>query len=104
MGGGKEDRMGANISNGIAQLSGFSRQQLLDLWHKLYGRNAPPGIRRELMVPFLAYRLQEKAYGGLKPATRSKLIRIARALEQAPSKNHLILQPGTKPGTRLFRP
>ena len=35
------------------------------------------------MVPFLAYRLQEKAYGGLKPATRSKLLRIARALEKS---------------------
>jgi hypothetical protein len=55
------------------------------------------------MVPFLAYRLQEEAYGGLKPATRSKLLRIARALEKAPSSNQLILQPGTKPGTRIFR-
>src|SRR3984893_13838650 len=95
--------MAPDVSAQIADLPGFSRQQLLDLWLKLYGRAAPPGIRRELMVPFLAYRLQEEAYGGLKPATRSKLLRIARALEKAPSKNQLILQPGTKPGTRIFR-
>jgi hypothetical protein len=95
--------MAPDVTAQIAELPGFSRQQLLDLWHKLYCRNAPPGIRRELMVPFLAYRLQEQAYGGLKPATRSKLLRIARALEKAPSKNQLILQPGTKPGTRIFR-
>ncbi len=95
--------MAPDVSAQIAELPGFSRQQLLDLWLELYGRAAPPGIRRELMVPFLAYRLQEKAYGGLKPATRSKLLRIARALEKAPSKNQLILQPGTKPGTRIFR-
>jgi|SRR5579862_1218387 len=95
--------MSADISQEIAQLPGLSRQQLLDLWHKLYGRNAPPGIRRELMVPFLAYRLQEKAYGGLKPATRTKLLRIAHALEKAPSSNQLIVQPGIKPGTRIFR-
>ena len=95
--------MSADISPEIAQLPGLSRQQLLDLWHKLYGRNAPPGIRRELMVPFLAYRMQEKTYGGLKPATRTKLLRIAHALEKAPSKNQLIVQPGTKPGTRIFR-
>ena len=95
--------MAPDVSAQIAELPGLSRQQLLDLWHKLYGRNAPPGIRRELMVPFLAYRMQEKAYGGLKPATRSKLLRIARALEKAPSKNQLIVQPGTKSGTRIFR-
>jgi hypothetical protein len=95
--------MAPDVSTQIAELPGLSRQQLLDLWHEVYGRNAPPGIRRELMVPFLAYRLQEKAYGGHKPATRSKLLRIARALEKAPSKNRLILQPGTKPGTRIFR-
>src|ERR1700730_2341565 len=56
--------MAPDVSAQIAELPGFSRQQLLDLWLELYGRAAPPGIRRELMVPFLAYRLQEKAYGG----------------------------------------
>lgn len=95
--------MGADISNEISQLPGFSRQQLLDLWRNLYGREAPPGIRRELMVPFLAYRIQEKAYGGLKPARRSQLLRIARDLEKNASTNHLILQPKAKAGTRIFR-
>ncbi|WP_414648594.1 DUF2924 domain-containing protein, partial [Edaphobacter sp.] len=70
--------MGSNISGQIAKLHALSRQQLLDLWQKLYRRPAPPGIRRELMVPFLAYRMQEDAYGGLKPSTRSELRRIAR--------------------------
>jgi Protein of unknown function (DUF2924) len=95
--------MEPDVSGQIAQLPSFSRQQLLDLWQELYGREAPPGIRRELMVPFLAYRMQEKAYGGLKSATRSKLLRIAHDLQKAPSKNQLILQPKTKPGTRIFR-
>jgi hypothetical protein len=95
--------MDPDISGKITRLPSFSRQQLLDLWQELYGKEAPPGIRRELMVPFLAYRMQEKAYGGLKPTTRSKLLRIARDLQKAPSKNQLILQPKTKPGTRIFR-
>jgi Protein of unknown function (DUF2924) len=67
--------MATDVSGQIAQLPGLSRQRLLDLWLKLYGRAAPPGIRRELMVPFLAYRIQERAYGGLNPGTRSKLLR-----------------------------
>jgi hypothetical protein len=54
--------MSASMAGQIAQLRTFSRQQLLDMWRKLYERAAPPGIRRELLVPFLAYRMQEHAY------------------------------------------
>src|ERR1700722_1137062 len=95
--------MEPDISRPTAQLPSFSRQQLLDLWREVYGREAPPGIRRELMVPFLAYRMQEKTHGGLNAATRSKVLRIARDLKKSPSKSKLILQPKTKSGTRLFR-
>jgi hypothetical protein len=95
--------MALDVSGEIAKLPSFSRKQLLDLWLKLYGRAAPPGIRRELMVPFLAYRMQEKAYGGLKPATRAQLLRIARALESATSTTEWLSKPKIKPGTRILR-
>jgi hypothetical protein len=95
--------MALDISGQIAQLPDFSRQQLLDLWLNIYGRAAPPGIRRELMVPFLAYRMQEQAHGGLKHATRSRLLRIARALEKSPSAGELPITPENKPGTCIVR-
>jgi hypothetical protein len=94
--------MGANISSQINTLRSLSRQRLLELWQKLYGKAPPPEIRRELMVPFLAYRLQEKQYGGLKASTRSELRRIARGLEKKPSVE-LCIRPRIKPGTRLCR-
>src|SRR5579862_4829948 len=95
--------MESNISKHIAKLPGFSRQQLLELWQKLYGRAAPTGIRRELIVPFLAYRIQENAYGGLKPSTLSKLRRIARDLEKPRSSTDFRSRPRIKSGTRLIR-
>jgi hypothetical protein len=95
--------MDRDISDQIAQLPSFSRQQLLDLWGKLYGRAAPPGIRRELMVPFLAYRMQEQVYGGLKPATRSELRRIARDLEKSTASPKVRARARIKSGTRIFR-
>jgi hypothetical protein len=95
--------MARSILHQIAQLPGLSKHQLLNLWLELYGKAAPPGIRRELMVPLLAYRMQEKAYGGLTPATRSKLLGIARALENAPSKAEGFMKPKIKPGTRIVR-
>ena len=95
--------MNQGITDQIAQLRSLSRQELLDLWQKLYRRAAPQGIRRELMVPFLAYRIQENAYGGLKPATRCKLRRIARGLEKSTTSPELRIQPKIKPGTCLLR-
>jgi hypothetical protein len=95
--------MVANISKQLARLPSFSRQQLLDLWKELHGRDAPRGIRRELMVPFLAYQMQVRAYGGLKPSTRSELRRIARNLEKQSGPTELRIRPRMRPGTRLVR-
>jgi Protein of unknown function (DUF2924) len=95
--------MDAGMAGQIAQLRALSRQQLLNMWQKLYDRAAPPGIRRELLVPFLAYRMQEHAYGGLKSSARSELRRIARDLEKSTGSTRLILRPKIKAGTRLLR-
>jgi len=95
--------MDPDIPEQIAQLRSLSRQELLDLWQKLYRRVAPQGIRRELLVPFLAYRIQENAYGGIKPATRYKLRRIARELEKSAASPELRIQRKIKPGTCLLR-
>ena len=61
--------MADDVTGQIKQLASMSRQQLLDLWERLHRKAAHPKIRRELMVPLLAYRIQEMAYGGLKPST-----------------------------------
>ena len=95
--------MHAAIASQIAQLRALSRPQLLDMWQKLYDRAAPPGIRRELLVPFLAYRMQEHAYGGLKSSARSELRRIARDLEKSAGSTRLIPRRKIKAGTRLLR-
>ena len=65
-----------DISQKLAELPTSSRQQLLDLWQKLYRRPAPIGLQRELLIPFLSYRIQELAFGGLKASTRAELRRI----------------------------
>jgi len=95
--------MGANISGQVAKLYTLPRQQLLDIWEKVYRRAAPNGIRRELLVPFLAYRMQENAYGGLKPSTLSELRRIARGLGKPGGSTEPRSRPRIKSGTRLIR-
>ena len=88
-----------DISQKLAELPSLSRHQLLELWRELYRRPAPVGLRRELLIPFLAYRIQENTYGGLKPSTRVELRRIARLLE--PGKRPVRAR--IKPGTRIVR-
>jgi hypothetical protein len=95
--------MDARVGEQIAKLRTFSRGQLLEIWQKLYQRSAPPGIRRELLIPFLAYRIQERAYGGLSSSALSELRRIARSLEKSAGSTKLILRPTVKVGTRFLR-
>jgi hypothetical protein len=95
--------MAADIAAQVAQLPTLSRQQLLEMWQKLYKRSAPSGIRRELMVPLLAYKIQENAYGGLKSSTRAQLRRITRDLENSAGSPKIKIQYKLKAGTRIFR-
>jgi hypothetical protein len=92
-----------NIREQLAKLPSLTREQLLELWQKLHRRAAPPGIRRELMIPFLAYKIQENTYGGLKPSTRSQLRRIAQDLEKSAASPEFRMRRRLKSGTRIFR-
>ena len=46
--------------------------------------------------------MQEKAYGGLKPATLSRMRKLALALEKDPTAT-IVAVPQIRPGTRLIR-
>ena len=72
----------------IASLSKLGIDELRERWKTLYGK-APSGqIVRSFLVRAIAYRLQEAAFGGLKPSTRRLLARVAeeRATGSSPNK------------------
>src|SRR5580704_6894126 len=90
-----------DISQKLAKLPLLSRQQLLDLWRKLYRRPAPIGLRREPLIPYLSYRIQEFAFGGLQPSTRAELKRIAKQAQKPNSPVRPVTR--IKAGTRIVR-
>jgi hypothetical protein len=90
-----------NDTGQISKLGTLSRKQLLDLWQRTYRKAAPVGIRREILVPFLAYKIQENAYGGLKPSVRAELRRIAESLKSNP--NGCLGRSRIKSGSRILR-
>jgi hypothetical protein len=93
------ENLAEQISARITKLRTLSRQQLLALWTELYIKDPPEGMRRELLVPFLAYKIQENAFGGLKSGTRAELRRVVSGLEKPtrPSRHRI------QAGTRLLR-
>jgi hypothetical protein len=94
--------MSNEISTKLAELPHLKPPKLRALWQELFGRPAHPKIRRDLMVPILAYRLQERAYGGLKPSIRKRLAKLAAELVENP-KAGLTQAPRIKSGTKLIR-
>jgi Protein of unknown function (DUF2924) len=86
----------------IEELPGATSANLKRRWRALYGTATPRRISRDLLIRALAYRIQEKALGGLKQSTRRLLAKVAtdasarRSIQVAP-------EPSIKPGTVLLR-
>jgi hypothetical protein len=60
------------IPGRLAALKSMPLPELKAQWRELFGTE-PPGHNRRYLESRLAYRIQELAYGGLKPETRKRL-------------------------------
>src|SRR5271163_1613757 len=67
------------VAHEIAALRPATSADLKERWRALYRTEPPRRISRDLLVRALAYRIQEKALGGLKPSTRRLLAKVAAA-------------------------
>ena len=66
-----------NLADELAELRGLDPTALRQRWRVLYRTEAPVRIGHALLLQAVAYRLQEKALGGLKPSARRLLERAA---------------------------
>jgi hypothetical protein len=71
------DKEREKLSAEIAGLESLDLNQLRAQWKLLYEIEAPPHLSRDWLRRAVAYRIQENVLGGLKPATRRLLERIA---------------------------
>ena len=71
------DKEHEKLSAEIAGLESFDLNQLRARWKLLYEIEAPPRLSRDWLRRAVAYRMQENVLGGLKPATRRLLERVA---------------------------
>jgi hypothetical protein len=90
------------IATRLAALPNLSKTALCGLWKQLFESSSAPKLRRDLMIPILGYRLQEKAFGSLSAAARGRLRDLSRAFERG-SDSPIPSAPQIKPSTRLVR-
>ena len=91
-----------NLTDELAELHGLDLTALRQRWRVLYRTEAPVRINRALLLQAVAYRLQERVLGGLRPSTRRLLERAAEDSRRQPSPTEA---PATKvtPGSVLIR-
>ena len=91
-----------DVTQYLKELPGMGKAALSQQWQELFERPVPGGMRTELMVRMLAYKIQEQAFGGLNPRTRRRLDQMAAAISKDP-KTTIANVARVAPGTQLIR-
>jgi hypothetical protein len=92
--------MTESVAARVAALPKTPTPELKQMWRELFD-GEPPGFSRNYLISRLAYRIQELAYGGLKPSTRTKLDALADTLDPKVARKRVVNGPVV--GTQLIR-
>lgn len=84
------------IADLLVKLPSLSKPRLRELWQKSFNRSPSPRLRRELMLPILAFRIQELSHGGLTAQTHIKLAEAIGILRSSSREVPRRFRPGTR--------
>ena len=90
------------LDSELAALPTLSAHQLRLKWQDLRCGEPTAAASRDLMIREIAYKMQERAHGGLAPAIKRRLHVLAEEFERNGA-DALAPAPLLKPGTRLLR-
>jgi hypothetical protein len=94
--------MSKSVLTQIAALKSMDAKALKARWRELFDTEPAPYNRR-FLESRLAYRIQELAYGGLKPETLERLAALAEEVGGKGARRARIAQDRPITGTRLLR-
>jgi hypothetical protein len=83
---------GEDLGTALAGLARASRHRLAEHWAEYFGAAPPPRTSRSLLIRAVAYKMQERALGGLSARTRRRLLSAERP---ASARRSRALRPGT---------
>lgn len=92
----------AKLEREIGDLTDVPRADLIERWKDLYRADPPNGISTRLMVRAIAYEMQARHFGGLRPAIARKLSNITGDKAGGEAKG-ASRAPALDPGVRLVR-
>jgi hypothetical protein len=92
----------SSIASQLSFLLHLHKPALSERWQQLFKTDPPLGMRKELMLQFVAYRMQEQEFGALSNGSHHRLRELANAIE-VNSHGPVSQRPEIKPGTRLIR-
>ena len=100
--GGRSYPASGDLSERLTALENFDAASLRVEWRRLYRSHPPKRAGRNLLARAIAYKLQERALGGLSAATKRKLWTFAEQLETG---DGAAFDPGIrlKSGAKLVR-
>ena len=92
------------VADELGAIGDLTRIELVERWTRIHRRPPPKGLSRRLLEYTVAYDVQAREYGGLKPAIRRKLRQRASGVEELarPAVAHGKAK-SLFPGTRLMR-
>ena len=92
----------ARLEREIDALADLTRAELIEHWRAHYRSDPPKGISRRLLIRAIAYEMQARRYGDLKPAIDRRLRTIAdgKAVDDHGDRK---APPTLPPGARLVR-
>jgi hypothetical protein len=88
----------ADIRAEVEKLPTLGKDDLRSRWSTLFGKTPPPALTKDLLGRMIAWRIQEKFYGGHDKATLRLLDGLARGKVTKPA-----TEPQLRPGTVLMR-
>jgi hypothetical protein len=92
----------SSITDQPSSLRSLPKEALAGIWRELLGAAPPTQLRKELMLQFLAYRIQEQKFGALSDRIRRRLVQITKTIE-SDFRTSSSQRPAIKAGTRLIR-
>ena len=92
----------ARLEREIDVLADLTRAELVERWRTHCRTDPPKGISRRLLIHAIAYEMQAKRYGGLKPAIDRGLRMIANGTVNGDHGGRKA-SPTLQPGARLIR-
>lgn len=88
-----------SLENELRYLPALSRAALCEQWRGLLGTSPPKGVAARILVQAIAYEMQVRRYGGIKPVVRTQL----RQLADQKNRKSFQKAPPLRSGNRLVR-